>query len=126
MTAYCSNCGNALPAAARFCSVCGTVVNGYAPGYAAYPPSGVPPYIPRLVRPLFGRKFAGVCEGLSRTYGWDVGLVRILTVLGAIFLPPIVEIAYLACWIGIPEEQPSVPNVGPAPSGTTPAGPQPF
>jgi hypothetical protein len=41
---------------------------------------------------------------MARTYGWDVGLVRILTVLGGIFVFPIVEIAYIACWIGIPEE----------------------
>jgi phage shock protein C len=70
---------------------------------AGFPP-GFSPYYPRLVRPLFGRQFAGVCAGLARTYGWDVGLIRILTVVGGIFLCPIVEILYLACWIGIPEE----------------------
>jgi phage shock protein PspC (stress-responsive transcriptional regulator) len=67
------------------------------------PPYGFAPP-PRLTRPIFGRQFAGVCAGLSRTYGWDVGLVRILTVVGAVFLCPIVEIVYLAGWIGIPEE----------------------
>ena len=106
MTAYCSNCGNALPPMARFCSVCGTVISGY-------PPMGYPPVAPRLVRPLFGRQFAGVCIGLSRTYGWDVGLVRILAVVGGIFLFPITEILYLACWIGIPEE--SVSEMQPPP-----------
>ncbi len=118
MSAYCNHCGTALPPAARFCSACGTVVNGvpptgssaygqgygqgYAPGYGP----GFPAYPQRLVRPIFGRQFAGVCAGMARTYGWDLGTVRILTVLGGVFLCPIVEIAYLACWIGIPEEQP--------------------
>jgi len=108
MPAFCSNCGTVLPPAARFCSVCGSAVVGF-------PPAGFQPYGPRLVRPIFGRQFAGVCVGLARTYGWDVGLVRILTVIGGIFLCPIVEIAYLACWIGIPEE----------PLGEMPPPPQP-
>ncbi len=131
MSAYCSNCGSALPSASRFCSVCGTAVNGYAQAYAGYPPggfppTGFPPYVPRLVRPLFGRQFAGVCIGLARTYGWDVGLVRILAVLGGIFTFPVAEIAYIACWIGIPEEQPSAPPVGPAPSNPAQPSGQPY
>jgi phage shock protein C len=98
MSAYCSKCGTALPPMSRFCSVCGTTVTGTGP--TGYPP----PFAPRLVRPIYGRQFAGVCAGLARTYGWDVGLVRILSVVGGIFLFPIPEILYLACWIGIPEE----------------------
>jgi phage shock protein C len=132
MAAYCNQCGNALPQAARFCSVCGTVVNGapsagsygsgpgWGPGYGQGFGQGYPPYPPRLTRPILGRQFAGVCSGLARTYGWDVGTVRVLTVLGGIFICPIVEIAYLACWIGIPEEQLGDIPVGPAPSVTPP------
>ncbi len=98
MTGYCNNCGNALPPGARFCSSCGTVVAGM-------PPAGFGVYAsPRLVRPLFGRQFAGVCAGLARTYDWDLGLIRVLTVVSGIFLFPIPEIVYVACWIGIPEE----------------------
>jgi phage shock protein PspC (stress-responsive transcriptional regulator) len=100
MTGYCSNCGSVLPFAARFCSVCGTVVTGVPPSYT------YPPYAARLVRPIFGRQFAGVCIGLARAYGWDVGLVRILAVVTGIFIFPIPEIFYLAAWIGIPEETP--------------------
>ena len=82
--------------------------------YTAYP---YPPFPTRLVRPIFGRQFAGVCVALARTYGWDVGVVRILTVLAGIFLFPVTEIAYIACWIGIPEEQPGdiTPPVPPMP-----------
>jgi phage shock protein C len=130
MSAYCNQCGNPLPQAARFCSNCGTVVNGapfagsygYGPGQGYQPgwTPGYAPYPPRLTRPIFGRQFAGVCAGLARTYGWDVGMVRIFTVLGAIFLCPIAEVAYLACWIGIPEEQ-----LGEVPVGQVPSTPPP-
>ena len=65
---------------------------------------GYPPYAQRLVRPIYGRQFAGVCIGIARAYGWDVGLVRILAVVTGIFVFPIPEIFYLAGWIGIPEE----------------------
>jgi phage shock protein PspC (stress-responsive transcriptional regulator) len=108
MSTFCHSCGNTLPPAARFCSVCGTVVNGFPP--AGFPPPGFnppgyQPFAPRLLRPIFGRQFAGVCIGFARTYGWDVSLIRILAVVGGIFLFPFVEILYAACWIGIPEEQ---------------------
>jgi len=102
MPAYCSNCGNGLPPTARFCSSCGAVVSGAPP--AGFPPFGFPSQAPRLVRPLFGRQFAGVCAGLAKTYGWDVATVRILAVVGGIFLCPVVEVLYVACWIGMPEE----------------------
>jgi len=86
---------------------------GYAP--AGYPPPGFPPYAPRLTRPLYGRQFAGVCAGLARTYGWDVGLVRIIAVVTGIFVFPLPEVFYLAGWIGIPEEP-----LGEMPLGQTP------
>jgi phage shock protein PspC (stress-responsive transcriptional regulator) len=114
MNGYCSTCGSVLPPAARFCPACGAVVTGYPPaGYAQ--PFGAH-YGTRLVRPIFGRQFAGVCIGLAQTYGWDVGLVRILAVVTGIFLFPIPEILYLAGWIGIPEE---MPVAAPPPAQTT-------
>jgi phage shock protein PspC (stress-responsive transcriptional regulator) len=67
----------------------------------------------RLVRPLMGRQIAGVCAGLSQTYGWDVAVVRILTVLGTLFSGGTIAVAYLACWIGIPEEPFVAPGVYP-------------
>jgi phage shock protein C len=93
MALYCNNCGTGLPVGARFCSNCG----------AAVP---VAPYIPGrpLVRPIVGRQIAGVCIGLSQAYGWDVALVRIFTVIGTIFSSGLLGVAYVACWIGIPEE----------------------
>jgi phage shock protein PspC (stress-responsive transcriptional regulator) len=61
------------------------------------------PYRP-LVRPRVGRQIAGVCIGLSQAYGWDVALVRVLAVIGLFFSCGLVFVAYLAGWIGIPDE----------------------
>jgi phage shock protein PspC (stress-responsive transcriptional regulator) len=98
MALFCQRCGIGLPAGARFCSNCGAVV-----------PAGT--YIPGrpLVRPIAGRQIAGVCIGLAQAYGWDLTLVRILTALGAIFSSGLVAVAYLACWIGIPEDRVQLP-----------------
>jgi phage shock protein PspC (stress-responsive transcriptional regulator) len=41
---------------------------------------------------------------LAQAYGWDVALVRILAVIGLCFSGGLVAVAYLAGWIGIPEE----------------------
>jgi phage shock protein PspC (stress-responsive transcriptional regulator) len=57
-----------------------------------------------LVRPIVGRQIAGVCIGLAQAYGWDVALVRIFAVIGFFFSGGLVAVAYLAGWIGIPEE----------------------
>jgi phage shock protein PspC (stress-responsive transcriptional regulator) len=94
MAVYCYRCGTGLPDNARFCVNCGAGV----PGEHGIP--GSP-----LIRPLAGRQIAGVCIGLAMAYGWDVALVRILTVVGLFFSGGFVAVAYLACWIGIPAEK---------------------
>jgi phage shock protein PspC (stress-responsive transcriptional regulator) len=66
-----------------------------------------------LVRPRVGRQIAGVCIALAHSNGWDVSVVRILTVLGLFFSSGLVGIAYLAAWIGIPEEVPAAPGMYP-------------
>jgi phage shock protein PspC (stress-responsive transcriptional regulator) len=93
MAVFCQRCGAGLPVSARFCSNCGAVIP-----VATYVP-GKP-----LVRPIAGRQIAGVCIGLAQAYGWDLSLVRIFTVLGFFFSGGLVAVAYVACWIGIPEE----------------------
>ncbi len=102
MAVYCNRCGTGLPHSARFCSNCGANI----------------PVVPQmaaqlLYRPHAGRVIAGVCIGLARTYGWDVALVRIFTVLGFCFSGGLVAIAYLAGWIGIPEEPIGLPGAYP-------------
>jgi|SRR5580698_7741659 phage shock protein C len=100
MSFYCHRCGTGLPTGARFCSNCGTVVGANAPFHSR-----------PLVRPIIGRQVAGVCIGLAQAYGWDVSIVRILLIVGLFCSGGLVGVAYLACWIGIPEE----PMVAPPP-----------
>lgn len=101
MSVYCIRCGTALPPSARFCSNCG----------AAVPVAQMPGHT--LIRPRQGRQIAGVCLALSRAYGWDVAAVRILAVVALLLSSGLVGIAYLAAWIGIPEEPPGMPGVYP-------------
>lgn len=109
MSFYCQRCGTALPPSARFCSNCGNVVT-------AAPTPGKP-----LVRPLAGRQIAGVCIGVSQANGWNVTTVRILTVAGFLLTSGLVGVAYLAGWIGIPEEPfPVVAPYPPAAPGSYP------
>lgn len=115
MAVFCHQCGTALPPSARFCSSCGTTI----------PVSPVAPHMPGrpLLRPRVGRQIAGVCLALALANGWDVAVVRVVTVLGFIFSGGFVGIAYLAGWIGIPEEPLSLPGVNPgANSGAYPPG----
>ena len=98
MAVFCQRCGTELPPGVRFCSSCGAVIP-VAPFVSGRP----------LFRPIVGRKIAGVCIGLAQTYGWDVSLVRILAVIGFFFSGGLVAVAYLACWVGIPEETMPLP-----------------
>ena len=99
MPLFCHRCGTGLSGSARFCTNCGMAIN------ATQPMTGKP-----LTRPRLGRHIAGVCIGVAQTYGWDVALVRILTVICFFFSAGLVAIAYLAGWIGIPEEPFPVPT----------------
>jgi phage shock protein C len=98
MAVFCQRCGTGLPPGARFCSSCGAVVPA-APFVSGRP----------LFRPIMGRQIAGVCIGLAQAYGWDVSLVRIFTAIGFFFSGGLVAVAYLACWVGIPEESMPLP-----------------
>jgi phage shock protein PspC (stress-responsive transcriptional regulator) len=94
MAFFCNRCGTELPPSARFCSSCGAAVCG--PQFTAYKP---------LVRPLAGRRIAGVCLALAQAYNWDVALVRVFAVIGFFFSGGMVFVAYLAGWVGIPSEE---------------------
>jgi phage shock protein PspC (stress-responsive transcriptional regulator) len=99
MAVYCHRCGTELPPSARFCSNCGS---GIA---AAQPMPGRP-----LVRPILGRQIAGVCKALAQAYGWDVAVIRVIAVVGLFCSGGFVGVAYVAGWIGIPEERPGLPG----------------
>lgn len=117
MALFCHRCGTGLPTSARFCSNCGTVV-----AQQAAPTSGKP-----LYRPIAGRQIAGVCIGVAQANGWDVTLIRILTVVGFFCTSGLVGVAYLAGWIGIPEEPIVIPGAYPPQSyPAQPYPPQPY
>jgi phage shock protein C len=99
MASYCPGCGASLSTGARFCSTCGRAVTEPGP-VAGSSPAGTPN---PLIRPFAGRKLAGVCQGLANQYGWDVTLVRVVTVLLAVFTFPIGLIVYLLFWLIVPE-----------------------
>lgn len=98
MTIYCSQCGAPQPVSARFCARCGVALNA---------PAVAPAH--RLERPRMGRQVAGVCLAMARANGWDVAVVRILAVVGLCCSAGVFGIAYLACWVGIPEEPFTLP-----------------
>jgi phage shock protein PspC (stress-responsive transcriptional regulator) len=74
-----------------------------------------------LVRPRYGRQVAGVCLGFAQANGWDVAVIRILAVVALILTSGYAGIAYLAAWIGIPDEIPQ--NAAQQPPPMPPAQP---
>jgi phage shock protein PspC (stress-responsive transcriptional regulator) len=57
----------------------------------------------KLTRPRDGRMIAGVCAGMARYFGLDATLMRVVWVL-AVCLGGTGFLAYLICWVVIPEE----------------------
>jgi phage shock protein C len=51
-----------------------------------------------------GSVIGGVCAGLAKYNGWDVGIVRIITLLLWLFTGSIAFWAYILMWIFIEEE----------------------
>ena len=104
---YCSRCGKALPEGTHSCPECGQAVGGTAAGANAVPP---PAAQRRLMRPRAGRMVAGVCQGVSQFYGWDVTVVRVVFVL-LTFFSLIGLIGYVVLWLTAPEEPYGLPPV---------------
>ncbi|MBP3350600.1 MAG: PspC domain-containing protein [Bacteroidaceae bacterium] len=57
----------------------------------------------KIMRPREGRKIAGVCQALANFFGLDVSIIRIVWLL-AVLLGGTGLLAYLICWLVIPEE----------------------
>jgi phage shock protein C len=57
----------------------------------------------RLVRGTDDRMVAGVCSGVATYLGVDVTLVRLVTVLGAVFGFGSFIVAYIVAWALLPE-----------------------
>jgi phage shock protein PspC (stress-responsive transcriptional regulator) len=76
---------------------------------------------PRLMRPRYGRVFAGVCAGFAERYGWDPIIVRLALCAVVLFGCGSPVLLYLVAWMVIPNGPQvwSVPPSAPvAPSGT--------
>ena len=58
----------------------------------------------QLIRPRNGRVIAGVCRAVANRFGWNVTLVRILTVVAVVFAGLSIW-AYILLWIVIPRER---------------------
>jgi phage shock protein C len=80
-----------MPDDALYCSACGRQLGARV---ARRP----------LERAREGRKIAGVCMGLARHLDVDVTLIRLLTLVAALFTGGLGFIAYLVGWVIIPEE----------------------
>jgi phage shock protein C len=48
---------------------------------------------------------AGVCAGIGRCLAIDPDIVRVATVIAALFLPKFVIAAYLLCWLVLDRHQ---------------------
>ena len=57
----------------------------------------------RLTRNTDDKVIGGVCSGVADYLGVDVTLVRLLTVVGAIFGVGSLVVAYVVAWILMPE-----------------------
>ncbi|MBB5057839.1 phage shock protein C [Granulicella aggregans] len=113
---FCPNCGKSAEAGVRFCPSCGTQISS-----AGYTGSGYPPQpVSKLVRPRYPRMIAGVCSGIALQYGWDLSLVRILTVVFALVTSGFGGLCYLAAWGIIPEGAYALPPASGYPSATNP------
>jgi phage shock protein PspC (stress-responsive transcriptional regulator) len=107
---YCASCGNTLDPGSRFCTHCGTVLQGSAP----QPFGGVQRLSGQLVRSRTHRTVAGVCGGLSEHFGWDLSLVRIVALVLGLFTG-VGLVAYVVAWVVIPEGQYALPFGVPMP-----------
>lgn len=76
-----------------------------------------------LIRPRYDRKVAGVCAAFARSYGWDPTVVRVVLLLLVLFGGGGI-LAYVVCWIVIPEE-PLGMSYPPAYPGQYPPQPPP-
>src|SRR3712207_5863298 len=74
-TMFCTGCGSVLSEQAKYCPNCGK---------PTAPAAGVRHTAPRLTRPIYEKKIAGVCAGFARYIGADVTLIRVVWVIATV------------------------------------------
>ena len=95
---YCRSCGIEVSDAFRYCPQCGTGTG--KDGLSSE--TGRPARLLRRSRE--DKKIAGVCSGIAQYLRIDVTLVRVLMLCLALWPPAIGLIAYIVCWIVMPQE----------------------
>lgn len=76
---------------------------------------------PAVVRSRPNRVLGGVCAGVAARIGVDPLLVRLLTVLLAVFSGGAVALVYVVLWALLPETAPEPPALDAAPPAPSPA-----
>jgi len=103
----CPQCGTENADHASFCGKCGREleVAPAQPEQQAAPAQPVQRTRPdKLVRCSDDKQIGGVSSGIARYFGLDVGLVRLLMILGLIFGTATFWI-YIVLWAVLPEQQ---------------------
>jgi len=104
----CPNCRRDITDFSNFCYYCGTRQHTATPGVAA--PQK------RLMRSSVDCKIAGVCGGMAEYFDVDSTIVRLVWVLVFIFTGFVPGgLAYLICWIVMPQAPLPVVVAQPAP-----------
>ena len=98
---YCNYCGKVIPDDANLCAYCGKRIEGVVARE-------------RLVRRREDRKIAGVCAGFAEYFDLDVTIIRVAWAT-CVVCGGVGALAYVVCWIVIPEE----PLMLPAPPQAT-------
>jgi phage shock protein C len=95
---YCNNCGKGIQDDANLCPYCGRRIGAVAePRHLVRPPKGSP-----------DRKIAGVCAAFAQYFDLDVMIVRVVWLL-VLFCAGTGLLAYIICWIVIPEAPAALP-----------------
>ncbi len=67
-----------------------------------------------LYRSRSHRILGGVCGGIAERYGWDITLVRVLSVLAFfLFAGPLMILAYVIAWIVMPQRPMNARTISP-------------
>ena len=106
---FCAKCGSSVDTSSRFCAACGAPVTSTSGAFPPPPPPASSYAGVRLTRPREHRMIAGVCAALALHYGWDVTVIRIVTVL-LVFLTGVGAVAYVIAWVVIPEAPYALPD----------------
>lgn len=57
----------------------------------------------KLTRLRKGKMIGGVCGGTARQLGWDASVLRVITLVGALFAGVTVFV-YIALWLLMPQD----------------------